>query len=158
MPDPPAMARREDSGLLLPTPEPAEMYHYSQLGRRRLEVPSATFRHRRFLPTVVLAVACAPSTGGHRTNVRFLSLKSPRLFIDYMAYRYLVLTLLVDWRLSSRHRHSTGGELSAKWSSVPLAPIALRKDPYARRSALATFVSAISSVLCDVAMFIRIWP
>ena len=30
--------------------------------------------------------------------------------------------------------------------------------PYARRSALATFVSAISSVLCDVAMFIRIWP
>ena len=30
--------------------------------------------------------------------------------------------------------------------------------PYARRSALATFVSATSSVLRDVAMFIRIWP
>ena len=33
-----------------------------------------------------------------------------------------------------------------------------RLRPYARRSALATFVSATSSVLRDVAMFIRIWP
>jgi hypothetical protein len=30
--------------------------------------------------------------------------------------------------------------------------------PYARRSALATFVRATSSVLRDVAIFIRIWP